>query len=387
MSRPNYLPKAATAPVTSTPPEEKSLYPYRPDTPGEGANLGRYAPAHKPGSIEALGATPGLGSYKVGSAESIARRVQAEGRRAMMQDPRVQQYLASRPWDIASVMQTGMTNAGLANASSLAERSDAKFKSDMDTAAKLTLETGMAAPADALAFLRQREALKLDTARLDNTGKTLGNAATGLKLAGDTQTYNTGNNLARSLTASDTSTLTPELAALHRIATAGGPVDPQALTAAIAAQAARDHAKGMVDYSATSTARAAGVSPGNTSGFYAERETAKRDKDAAELDKARADAAKAQDKERQRAADLARGAPVVSADGKFYWNGERWATVKGEGDVLADVLAKWQRAQGGQPAQTDTPTPEAPKFEPGKVYVQGGKRYTTTDGKTFNEVK
>ena len=351
MSRPNYLPKAATAPVTSTPPEEKSLYPYRPDTPGEGANLGRYAPAHKPGSIEALGATPGLGSYKVGSAESIARRVQAEGRRAMMQDPRVQQYLASRPWDIASVMQTGMTNAGLANASSLAERSDAKFKSDMDTAAKLTLETGMAAPADALAFLRQREALKLDTARLDNTGKTLGNAATGLKLAGDTQTYNTGNMLRDRFALMDPATLTPELAGLHRIATAGGPVDPQALTDALAAQAARDHAKGMVDYSATSTARAAGVSPGNTSGFYAERETAKRDKDAAELDKARADAAKAQME--ASAVDVdANGAPITAVSNgiTFYKSGGKWRPVSNP-NPYPGISA----GQGGQ-----TPTSAAP---------------------------
>ena len=353
MSRPNYLPKAATAPVTSTPPEEKSLYPYRPDTPGEGANLGRYAPAHKPGSIEALGATPGLGSYKVGSAESIARRVQAEGRRAMMQDPRVQQYLASRPWDIASVMQTGMTNAGLANASSLAERSDAKFKSDMDTAAKLTLETGMAAPADALAFLRQREALKLDTARLDNTGKTLGNAATGLKLAGDTQTYNTGNNLARTLTASDPSTLTPELAALHRIATAGGPVDPQALTAAIASQAARDHAKGMVDWSHNVTPRNVGVAPGSkTEAWNAERETAKRDKDAAELRKTQAEASKAQME--ASAVDVdANGAPITAVSNgiTFYKSGGKWRPVSNP-----NPYPRISEGQEGQPPTSDAPS-------------------------------
>lgn len=352
MSRPNYLPKAATAPVTSTPPEEKSLYPYRPDTPGVGANLSRYAPAYKPGSVEALGAAPGLNSYKVGSAESIARRVQKEGQRAMMQDPRVQQYLASRPWDVAPVMQTGMTNAGLANASSLAERSDAKFKSDMDTTAKLTLETGMAAPADALAFLRQREALKLDTARLDNTGKTLGNAATGLKLAGDTQTYNTGNMLRDRFALMDPATLTPELAGLHRIATAGGPVDPQALTAAIAAQAARDHAKGMVDYNATSTARAAGVSPATTPGFYAERETAKRDKDAAELRKTQAEASKAQME--ASAVDVdANGAPITAVSNgiTFYKSGGKWRPVSNP-----NPYPRISEGQEGQPPTSDAPS-------------------------------
>lgn len=248
--------------------------PYLPSDPNETDNLSRYAPAYKPGDVRALGAAPGLNSYKVGSAESIARRVQAQGRRAMMQDPRVQQYLAPRPWDIASVMQTGMTNAGLANAAQQAQRSDAMFKSNLDTASALAKETGYSNPTDALAFLRQR-------AELDAQTKRLGNATTGLKLQTDAAAYAAGHRLSGQVASSNA--LTPEAAALQALARAGYSISPEQITAASRANADRTHARDMVDYNATSTARAAGVAPGSrTEAWYAQREADKRAKDAAD---------------------------------------------------------------------------------------------------------
>lgn len=143
------------------------------------------------------------------------------------------------------------------------------------------------------------------------------------------------------------------------------------------------HARSMVDHNATSTARAAGVSPSNTAGFYAERETARREADAAKLRKDEQALADAQAKASGRQGDLSRGAPVVSPDGKFFWNGDRWASVTSKEDMLAAIIA----ARNGQGA--GEPKPEAGKpasFEAGKVYVQGGKRYRY-DGKTFSPVQ
>lgn len=347
--------------------------PYLPSDPNETDNISRYAPAYKPGDVRALGAAPGLNSYKVGSAESIARRVQAEGRRAMMQDPRVQQYMATRPWDIASVMQTGMTNAGLANAAQASARSDAMYKSGLELRNALAKETGYADRSSALDFLRRR-------GELDAQSKRLGAASSALTLQRDTDAYNASLRLRDTIAGA--APLADEAAALQTLARAGHAIDPKMLADAQAAVASRRHALGMVDHSATASARAAGVAPGSkTEGFYAERETAKREADAAKVAREAQALREAQSAEASRKDDLYRGAPITSPDGKFFWNGKGWATVASKEDVLAEAIRN-RNSQPGTPA-----APAANQFEAGKVYVQNGKRYTTTDGKTFSEVK
>lgn len=307
-----------------------------------------YAPPARPGSIEATASVPGLNNYMVGSADSIARRLQQRGMRDMMQDPRMQQYLATRPFEVPVVMGTGRTSADLASdarASALYDANLEAWKAGATEQAKLAAPYALAG-ADPAEEQRQRNALELARRKLDTTKAGYETTAAGY---------------APGLAATDAQTKAMELyrndinlrAGLDRMRELGYLPTAEQLAALT-----------MVDRNATVDARRAGATPGyETTSWYAKQEAAKRAAAAADLAKAQADAEKSRMAAQEVDLDAA-GVPITktTADGVIYERrGGKYVRVGTKFDTWGGLMGSAGgsgAATGGNPSgATSEPKP------------------------------